>query len=199
MGEATFDHRAGDGDCVSCAADSPDGFWNAVFSGFDAGSMAEKYEWLCCRVLDARGPVRAGDLREAARRWPGALRECQRVSPKRYRERESASRRGAAAAPRSRASWRAQGYGAVCLWSELHRLHADVARWRANGPRGRRPRDFLCDLTDRDLERRAAWPAWSAVEGWAFSTVGVALAERCLGHRAGLSREQLRRCLLDGA
>lgn len=177
-------------------------FWNAVFTARDASAMAEKYGWLRQAVLEAEGPVSAAALREAARRWPGCLRECQRVAPERYRAREQWAREGAATEDRARAAWLAEGQAAVCLWSELHRLVADVLAWRAGqGERARAvgradPAELLRDLTLRDPERRAAWPEEEVLRGLGPGTVGSALAEACLAHRAGWDRLRLRACLL---
>ena len=159
--------------------------------------MAEKYAWLTRVVLDVAGPARPSDLREAARRWPGALRECQRVSPQRYRERGRAAIRASAENPQSRAIWRSRGQAALCLWSELHQLHADLLAWRAGSPASRTVDDFLRDLTCRDPARRRAWPDSAVVRGWAIPGVGARLAESCLAERAELSLDALRRCLLD--
>lgn len=183
-----------------------EGFWNAVFSATDAGAMAEKYAWLRLAVLDADGAASTSALREAARRWPGCLRECQRVAPERYRAREQWARQGAMTHERARAAWLAEGHAAVCLWSELHRLVADVLAWRAGqGARARGtghpvgradPAELLRDLTLRDPERRAAWPEAEVLRGLGPGIVGSALAEACLAHRAGWDRARLRACLL---
>lgn len=181
-----------------------EGFWNAVFPATDAGAMAEKHAWLRLAVLDADGPASTSALREAARRWPGCLRECQRVAPERYRAREQWARQGALTHDRARAAWLVEGHAAVCLWSELHRLLADVLAWRAGaratgGPAvagGRAdPADLLRDLTLRDPARRAAWPEAEVLRGFGPGILG--LAETCLAHRAGWARARLRACLLD--
>lgn len=179
-----------------------EGFWNAVFTAREASAMAEKYAWLRREVLEAKGPASPVALREAARRWPGCLRECQRVAPERYRAREQWAREGAATGDRARAAWLAEGRAAVCLWSELHGLVADVLAWRAGqGERARAvgragPAELLRDLTRRDPERRAAWPEVEVLRSLGLGTVGSALAEACLAHRAGWDRPRLRACLL---
>jgi hypothetical protein len=178
-------------------------FWNVVFTAHEAEAMAEKYAWLRREVLEAEGPVSSSALREAARRWPGALRECQRVEPERYRAREQWAREGALSHDRARAAWLAEGRAAVCLWSELHQLVADVLVWRAGlGRRARGvvgradPVDFLRDLTPRDPERRAAWPEAEVLGALGSGGVGPGLAEACLAHWAGWDRSTLRACLL---
>lgn len=177
-------------------------FWNAVFTARDAGSMAEKYAWLR-QAMGQEGPVSASALREAARRWPGSLREHQRVEPGRYRARERWARQGAVAPDRAHAAWLAEGQAAVGLWSELHRLTADVLAWRARGGRpgpeagGTDPAEFLRDLTQRDPPRRAAWPGPEVLRALGCRGVGPGLAEACLAHRAGWDRASLRACLLD--
>lgn len=159
--------------------------------------MAEKYAWLRRTVLDGPRPARAVDLRAAARRWPGALRECQRLEPFRYRIRASSVLAACAQPPRARAWWRDEGLGGVCLWSELHRLHADVLAWRRDRPSVGGAEAFLRALTQRDPERRDAWPPREVVEGFGPVGVGVELAERALAWRAELDREALRHELLD--
>lgn len=178
-----------------------EGFWNAVFTARDAGAMAEKHAWLRLEVLDADGPASRSALREAARRWPGSLRECQRVAPERYRAREQWALQGAAMHDRARAAWLAEGHAAVCLWSELHRLIADVLAFRAVAGGRVDPAALLRDLTLRDPERRAAWPEAEVVRGLGSGSGaglgGSALAEACLAHQAGWDRARLRACLLD--
>jgi hypothetical protein len=176
-------------------------FWNAVFTAREAVAMAHKYAWLRTTVLEAAGTASAAALRQAAGRWPGSLRECQRVAPARYREREHWAQEGAAAADCAHAAWLARGRAAVVLWSELHRLIGDVLTWRAAAlARGAAatPKDaaaFLRDLTLRDPGRRAAWP--DAASCGDVGGVGLGLAEACLAHRAGWDRTRLRACLLD--
>lgn len=178
-------------------------FWNAVFTARDAGAMAEKYAWLR-QAMGQQGPMSASALREAARRWPGSLREHQRVAPGRYRARERWARQGASGPDRAHAAWLAEGQAAVGLWSELHRLIGDVLAWRAlgggrpgSGAGGADPLEFLRDLTQRDPSRRAAWPAAHVVRGLASRGVSPGLAEACLAHRVGWDRSALRACLLD--
>jgi hypothetical protein len=173
-------------------------FWNAVFTAFEAGAMAEKYAWLRGVGQPASGAPLSAVLREAARRWPGSLREHQRVSPERYRVREQWAREGAEAPDRAHAAWRAEGRAAIGLWSELHRLTADVLAWRAAAalPMRNDPAAFLRDLTQRDPERRAAWPA-AMVLGTSSRGVGTRLAEACLAYRVGWDHGRLRACLLD--
>ncbi len=129
-----------------------EGFWNAVFTARDAGAMAEKHAWLRRAVLEADGPISSSALQEAARRWPGSLRECQRVAPERYRAREQWALYGAATHDRARAAWLAEGHAAVCLWSELHHLIADVLAFRAVTVGRVDPAELLRDLTLRDPE-----------------------------------------------
>lgn len=174
-----------------------EGFWNAVFTARDAGAMAEKHAWLRRAVLEADGPISSSALQEAARRWPGCLRECQRVAPERYRAREQWALYGAATHDRARAAWLAEGHAAVCLWSELHHLIADVLAFRAVTGGRVDPAELLRDLTLRDPERRAAWPEAEALRGLGPGLGGSALAEACLAHRAGWDRARLRACLLD--
>jgi hypothetical protein len=167
----------------------------------EAEAMAEKYAWLRREVLDGDGATAA--LREAARRWPGSLRECQRVAPERYRAREQWARQGAAAPDRARAAWLAEGRAAVCLWSELHRLTADVLAWRrglaGRGAAGRAsPAEFLRSLTLRDPERRAAWPEPEVLSGLGSGRMSTAVAEAYLAHRAGWDSSTLRACLFGG-
>ena len=161
--------------------------------------MAEKYAWLRREVLEGQSASAA--LREAARRWPGSLRECQRLAPERYRAREQWARDGAAAPDRARAAWLAEGRAAVCLWSELHRLTADVLAWRS-GLAGRGavgPAEFLRSLTLRDPERRAAWPEAEVLTSLGSGRMGSAVTEGWLAHRAGWDRAALRACLLGGS
>jgi hypothetical protein len=180
----------------------PESYWNAVFTAQEAGSMAEKYAWLLAAEAALGGPSSSffgsePALREAARRWPGSLREHQRVAPERYRARERWARHGAESPERARAAWHREGRAAVCLWSELHRLTADVLAWRAAWGRGGGVADFLRDLTRRDPERRAAWPELGVVRAWGSPRVGPGLAEACLAVRAGWDPSTLRACLLD--
>jgi hypothetical protein len=198
---------------------TPESFWNAVFPAWEANAMAEKHAWLRCAVLDAPGSPAPEALREAARRWPGSLRECQRVEPGRYRAREQWALRGASSPDRARAAWLAEGQAAVCLWSELHRLTGDVLAFRSGrGARARGglgagmregdrrasgssvregPEELLRDLTLRDPERREAWPEAEVLRGLGSGGVGPSLAEAWLAHRVGWDRATLRACLLD--
>lgn len=168
--------------------------------------MAEKYAWLRRAVLEAPGSaapeaLREAALREAARRWPGSLREHQRVEPGRYRAREAWALRGAAGPDRARAAWLAEGQAAVCLWSELHRLTGDVLAFRARRAPGSSapedPDELLRDLTLRDPERRAAWPEAEVLRALGGGGVGPSVAEAWLAHRIGWDRARLRACLLD--
>jgi len=161
--------------------------------------MAEKYAWLRRAVLEGEASPTA--LREAARRWPGSLRECQRLAPERYRARERWARDGAALPDRARAAWLAEGRAAVCLWSELHRLTADVLVWRsglvARGALGGAgPAEFLRDLTLRDPERRAVWPEADVLCRLGSGRMGPTVAEAYLAHWAGWDPSTLRACLL---
>lgn len=201
-----------------------DSFWNGVFPALDARAMADKYAFLRRAVLEAGGPAAPSALREAARRWPGSLRECQRVEPGRYRAREGWARRGASSPERARAAWLADGQAAICLWSELHRLTGEVLAWRlrlrgssmgADGEWSRAggslsrpnvdagPDEFLRDLTLRDPERRAAWPEAAVLEALPRSSpaapgggVSPTVAEAWLALRIGWDRATLRACLL---
>lgn len=172
--------------------------WNTVFSAQEANSMAHKYAWLRRAVLETRAPHSHEALREAARRWPGSLRECQRVHPQRYRARERWAREGAETSDRAYTAWHAEGKAAVCLWSELHRLTAEVLAWRASAPTEREdPVAFLRDLTRRDPERAAAWPAREVLIALCPRGLGTKVAEASLAHRAGWTPLELRACLLD--
>ncbi len=114
-----------------------------------------------------------------------------------YRARQVAVAARARERERSYDAWRTEGHAAVCLWAELHALHADVLRWRAIAPPGLRndiPK-MLRNLTMNDPRRRAKWPAVELVIGWGRTRVGAALAHLCLGHRAGLDRAELDRAL----
>jgi len=172
-------------------------FWNTVFGASDVASMLDKYGWVQRAVLEPAAAASAAALREAARRWPGSLREHQRVSPERYRAREQWVRQGVRGPLRAYAAWRDEGRAAICLWSELHRGTAEALAWRAAAPVARRAdvKAFLWDLTQRDPARRAAWP--EAVVLSARASLGAGLAEACLAHRAGWDRPALRACLLD--
>lgn len=175
----------------------PSSFWNTVFGAQEVGSMAAKYAWLRRAVLEADGPASAAALREAARRWPGSLRECQRVSPERYRLREQWALEGLGEDECVYSAWEAKGRAAVCLWSELHHRTAETLAWRASAS-GRRvgPVAFLRDLTLKDPRRRAAWPEEAVVISLGTGAVGAGLAEACLAVRAGWDRQRLRACLL---
>lgn len=166
--------------------------WNTVFEAADVGSMVDKYGWL------ARGPLAPAVLREAARRWPGSLREHQRVSPPRYRERARWAQEGLVRPDRGYGAWLAEGRAAICLWSELHRRTAEVLAWRAaaSAPRRRDPAAFLRDLTQRDPRRRAAWPSEALVPSQPAG-LGMGWIEACVAVRAGWDLAALRRCLLD--
>jgi hypothetical protein len=177
-------------------------YWNTVFTAREADSMARKYAWLRREVLEAAGPAPAAALREAAQRWPGSLRECQRVHPERYRAREQWAREGVAAAERACAAWLAEGRAAICLWSELHRLTAEVLAWRATGLEGGPGRRgdavaFLRDLTGRDPARGAAWPEEAVMVALAPRGVGPRSAAACLAYQTGWDPAALRACLLD--
>lgn len=173
-------------------------FWNAVFSARDANSMADKYAWLRQEVLEAGAPAPSGALREAARRWPGSLREWQRVHPERYRARERWAQEGGIAPERAHSAWAAEGRVAVCLWSELHQRTAEVLAWRAAAPTQRHDwAAFLRDLTRSDPERGAAWPALAVLQGVCPRGVGTRAAAAGLAVRVGWAPARLRACLLD--
>ncbi len=178
-----------------------EGFWSTVLTAGVAAQLTDKYARLRMAVLDGPDPTPAAALREAARRWPGSLRECQWTAPADYRARESAVRASLEQEPRTYAQWRDHGHAAVCLWAELHALAADVLQWRAIAPASTRNdvQQFLRNLTVEDPGRRARWPAAEHVESWAVERVGVGLVETCLGHRAGMDPAALRRVLFDPA
>ncbi|MCX4240260.1 hypothetical protein [Paraliomyxa miuraensis] len=169
-------------------------FWNTVFEAHEVGSMAAKYAWLRRVALEAA--MRKDALGYAAQRWPGSLREHQRVSPSRYRQREAWAQQGLAEPDCAYSAWLTRGHAAICLWSELHRRTAEALAWRSGATGEGGPAAFLRDLTQRDPRLRAAWPEESAVLALGIGSVGAGLAEACLALRAGWDRPRLRACLL---
>jgi hypothetical protein len=175
------------------------GWWAALVAPATAHQMAEKYATLSRLVSDVDRACRDRGLRRAARRWPGSLRECQRVRPEIYAERLRASRLGAAAPASRRCVWHARGHAAIPLWAELHALLGDQLAWRAargalrRGRKDANVRDFVAWLGPA----RERWPDARELERMAGGRLSPRHAHAWLAARAGLSLEQLRGLLLD--
>ncbi len=159
--------------------------------------MIAKYEALAALEALAPGPQQDRQIRAAARRWPGSLRESQLAGPQ-HCARRLASLRSYGVDPSPRASWRARGMAAVPLWSELHALLGDQLRWRASQgqtPRAGEPaRRFLEFVASTGAASR--WPSDSGVLcRVAGSRVRSRQAYLWLAARAGLALPAMQRIL----
>ncbi|MCA9684647.1 MAG: hypothetical protein KC457_20850, partial [Myxococcales bacterium] len=114
----------------------PRQFWQAPAPRACWSAMVDKYAALLAPAMTEPDPdLHRQALREAARRWPGALREAEMLGPTGLEQRLQVARRGqegdlgltradAREGPEEQAC-------AVILWSELHLLLADLQRHRA--------------------------------------------------------------------
>jgi len=138
----------------------PGGFWDEPVAAEELADLELKYSTLLRLIDTPVGRGRELGLRELAARWPGALREGQLVS----RAGLEVRRRSLGIAPGSpRAAWRRAEIAAVPLWSELHRLLADIARIRSASLG---PADLPRGL---GLEAARRWPtagAWWTSVPW---------------------------------
>lgn len=151
--------------------------------------MAEKYVALAALPGLPPGPAQDAALREAARRWPGCLREAQLAGPVRCGERLAHARAGAGAPERPRGQWLAaeDAAAAVPLWADLHLLLADQLLWRASGGRGEAA-GFVRSL---DGDARDRWPDVDLLVAVAGPQVRPRQAYRWLAAQASLPLPRL--------
>ena len=155
-------------------------------------AMAEKYVTLAALPVPA-GPAQDAALREAARRWPGCLREAQLAGPVRCAGRLAHARAGAGAPERPRADWAAgdEHAAAVPLWADLHLLLADQLQWRARGGRGGAA-EFVGSLAGEAVQR---WPEAALLVAVAGPQVRPRQAYRWLAAQARLPLASLNHAL----
>jgi hypothetical protein len=170
------------------SSDAVFGWWAVPLEPTIAGEMARKYATLLKLVRDRDRVRRDRGLRAAAGRWPGSLRECQRVHPDLYVRRLRACRQGAAAMAVARAAWRDRGYAAIPLWAELHTLLADQLGWRASAQGASDVRAFVAALGESASTR---WPAADVLVDLAGTRLQPRHAYGWLARCCGLSRGQL--------
>lgn len=161
--------------------------WQLAYAGrplarSSCAAMAEKYAALAALVELPGGPGQDAALREAARRWPGSLREAQLAGPERCRERRARAELGVTEPERARSVWLAEA-PALPLWADLHRLLADQLGWRGAG-RGGEVGDFVAGLTG---EARGRWPGVELLIEVAGPQVRARQAYRWLAAQAGMS------------
>lgn len=171
------------------AVGDPASFWAQTLTPGDCVSLAAKYRALAALEAEAPGPARDRAIRQAARRWPGSLRESQLAGPAVCARRLRALRAGLCEPTRSRAAWCAHDPG-VPLWAALHPLLGDLVEWRqrAGGGDLAALRAFV-EGPERP-ERAARWASLAGLSA-AGPRVRVRLAYRLLAHDAGLSQLQL--------
>jgi hypothetical protein len=177
-------------------------WWATPVEPAHLGRLARKYAILLALVRDRDRARRDLGLREAARQWPGSLRECQRVSPDLYVQRLRACRRGMNAPPVPRSVWRSRNCAGVPLWAVLHDLLGDQLACRAVlrsthgcGPSGS-PLDVHAFVAMLRPKARARWPAADALERLGGPRLGPRHAYAWLAHRAELTMAQLDALLL---
>lgn len=112
--------------------------------------MVDKYDGLLAALARMDVGVRRDALRWVASRYPGALKECQRVEPGVYRRRAAHARAWVGRSVPRRA-WLDAGHAAIVLWHDLHGLLGDLRVLRASAPWPDR-RGALAP------ERRECWP-----------------------------------------
>lgn len=146
--------------CRSCGwRPDADEFWSGRMSARDNDEAREKYKRVVALERMAEEERRPA-LRAVARRWPGALREAELVSPEAMAARTEAARGLVAGEPR-------RGGGApreaVTLWHALHHLLRDQRTLRLES--GGRSEEVSVDrLVAQDVEgaeredRARRWP-----------------------------------------
>jgi len=152
--------------------------------------MAEKYAALAALVALPEGPAQDAALREAARRWPGSLREAQLAGPERCGERRARAEAGACEPERERGLWLAE-LPALPLWADLHRLLADQLRWRGAGGVG----GVLGFVGQLAGEAALRWPTAGLLVQVAGPQVRPRQAYRWLAARAGVTLVTLNQAL----
>ena len=169
--------------------------WQLAYAGRPlvrevCADLAEKYAALAAVVALPGGPVQDAALREAARRWPGCLREAQLVGPERCAERRAHAQAGAGGSERARGWWLAGEAAALPLWADLHLLLADQLRWRRTRPSSARGELELGDAAEfvASLAGEAAgrWPDAGLLVAVAGPQVRPRQAYRWLAAQAGL-------------
>ena len=153
-------------------------------------AMAEKYAALAALVALPEGPAQDAALREAARRWPGSLREAQLAGPERCGERRARAEAGACEPERERGLWLAE-LPALPLWADLHRLLADQLRWRGAGGVG----GVLGFVGQLAGEAALRWPTAGLLVQVAGPQVRPRQAYRWLAARAGVTLVTLNQAL----
>lgn len=112
-------------------------FWAESAPPGDFAEQVRKYQAIQALIALPEGEAQKKALRDAARRYPGSLREGQLLEPARIGVRASAARTGADRSAGPRSDWRDGGdREAVVLWPLAHRMLADQLRWRRTGERG---------------------------------------------------------------
>ncbi len=176
-------------------------FWGELFTARARDEMIAKYEALAALEALAPGPQQDRQIRAAARRWPGSLRESQLAGPQQCARRLASLRSVADAEASPRASWRDRGVAAVPLWAELHALLGDQLRWRTSQLQSKTRRrgedsaqQFLAFVSSTSAAKR--WPSdpdeLSRVAG---SRVRSRQAYLWLAARAGLALPAMQRIL----
>lgn len=152
----------------------------------EVAALADKYSSLLRLIAAPVGALRDRGLRELAARWPGVLREGQLAAVDRLAARERALMSLGAA---SRAVFRAEGFAAVPLWAELHRLLGDLAWLRSARPD---PTTLPAGLDPARSERWPGDPSWWAGLAW---PPGAGLPRSWLAAVSGQSPAELDRAL----
>ncbi len=156
--------------------------------------MVDKYASLAtlARLPEDR---RKPSLREAAKRWPGSLREAELIGPDRVDARAAAAARGLADPERPRATWTDEPALAVICWATLHGLLADQRRFRAAGSSDTEA--FSRWIAERDPAGR--WPGAERLPEVVGPKLRVRSAYLWLAAQAGLDLPSLNALLLARA
>jgi len=176
----------------------PQQFWQAPAPRADWAAMADKYAALLDPAMTSpEVEVHRRALREAARRWPGALREAELVGPARLEQRRTLALAGTEG---QLGSSRADAWdqlepdaAAVILWAELHALLSDLQRFRrapSHESEGSDSEAFALWVADLEAPR-ARWPRAERLAAVVGPRLRVRSAYLWLAARAGLDLPSL--------
>lgn len=175
----------------------PAQFWQVAPGRERWQAMVHKYAALA-HLAGLPDDQRSPALREAAKRWPGSLREAELIGPAHVAAREAAAQAGLAQPERPRADWPDTPALAVACWAALHLLLDDQLQFRAATPRSARDSEtFARWIAGRDSASR--WPEPSRIPAILGPKLRVRSAYLWLAARAGLDLPSLNALLLARA
>jgi len=171
----------------------PTTYWSAPLSPEACAAMVAKYDALAQLEAMGAGKPREQRIREAARRWPGSLRESQLAGPAVCEARRRAALAGAQGPARTRGEWCATE-PAVPLWVSAHELVGDLVAWRRRLSRGvaATPAALIEHLSERPQSAR--WDR-AAVQALVDRPIRIRLAYLHLAATSGLPLPVLSRTL----